>query len=128
MSEQPKAERPSSLVRKPRPAADEQVDPVDYQTPAPTPSPAPAPAAPAATPTPTPPPAAEPEGARRPKLGRPKAKREATVPFSTRIAVSLSEMLDEAAEREGITIRSALEHAIRNTYGKPGEDAGSGNA
>lgn len=113
MTDQTNIDRPSALVRKPKPAPDARVDPVDYQ-----PSPPPRPAEPA------PRPAAEPAATSfdqektRPRLGRPKARREPDVAFSTRIAVSISQLLDAAAEKEGITIRSAIEHAIRHTYGQ----------
>jgi hypothetical protein len=108
-------ERPQTLRRTPRPAPDERVDPVDV----------PIPSMPTATPPSTQAsaaPAAQPEGAsgtpgtaaaRRP--GRP--RREATVPFSTRLAPEYLQMIDEAAEREGLTIRAITEQAIAHRWG-----------
>jgi len=111
MSDQ-QQDRPTDLRarRRPQPAPDERVDPVDYRqsaSAAPTvPAPAPAPA-----PAPTPEPAAA------PRRGRP--RREATIPFSTRLAPDVVELIDNAVasgEGEG-TIRSVVEDAVRARFG-----------
>ncbi|NQX10395.1 hypothetical protein HQQ80_02015 [Microbacteriaceae bacterium VKM Ac-2855] len=117
-------DRPASLRRKPRPAADEKVDPVDYQPAAATIQPA------AVEPTPEPaveqgepiltersahvtPVDAAPTTARR---GRPRG-REVTIPFSTRVAQDVSELIDDTVAREGITQRSVIEMAVRAYWG-----------
>lgn len=50
---------------------------------------------------------------RRP--GRP--RREVTVPFSTRLTPETLQMIDEAAEREDLTIRAVIEQAIAARWG-----------
>jgi hypothetical protein len=103
-------ERPDlNRRRRPQPAPDERVDPVDYRQEA-TSALVEAPTA--ATVTHTPPVTAP---AQR---GRP--RREATVPFSTRIAPDVYDLLDAAvaAGVDGTTIRAVLEAAIREKYGK----------
>ena len=82
MTEQP--ERPASLVRRrPRPAPDEHIDPVDYTPPRATP---PQPATPQVT---TPPVqaalVAEPPAA-APKRGRCRPRREPTIQLGVRVA------------------------------------------
>ncbi|MHA7294345.1 hypothetical protein [Arthrobacter sp. HLT1-21] len=91
-------DRPAALParRRPQPAPDETVDPVDY-SPA-----AQAVAAPAAAAGTT----------------RTRRKRELTFPFSTRISQDVQELLDAAVEAEGITVREAVEQAIRTRWGK----------
>lgn len=93
-------DRPAALParRRPQPAPDETVDPVDY---------APAPAAQSVA---APAPAAG--------TSRTKRKRELTFPFSTRISQDVQELLDAAVEAEGITVRDAVEQAIRTRWGK----------
>ncbi len=106
MSDQ-KPERPGDLRtrRRPQAAADERVDPVDYRQtePAPTPVPAPAPASPNATPP-------------APRRGRP--RREVTVPFSTRLALDVQDLIDAAVDGGEGTIRNVVEEAIREKYGR----------
>lgn len=106
MSDQ-KPERPGDLRarRRPQAAADERVDPVDYRQtePAPTPVPAPAPALPNATPP-------------APRRGRP--RREVTVPFSTRLALDVQDLIDAAVDGGEGTIRNVVEEAIREKYGQ----------
>lgn len=110
MSDQ-KPERPGDLRsrRRPQAAADERVDPVDYRQtePAPTsvpvPVPAPAPASPNATPL----------ASRR---GRP--RREVTVPFSTRLALDVQDLIDAAVDGGEGTIRNVVEEAIREKWGQ----------
>jgi len=106
MSDQ-QQDRPSDLRarRRPRPAPDERVDPVDYRQSAST-----APSRPAPAPTPEP--------AVAPRRGRP--RREATIPFSTRLAPDVVQLIDNAVasgEGEG-TIRGVIEDAVRARYKK----------
>ena len=118
MSDQ-QQDRPADLRgrRRPQPAPDERVDPVDYRQAAPA-SPAgavsaPAPASPAGAVS-APAPAAAPATA--PRRGRP--RREATIPFSTRLAPDVVELIDNAVasgEGEG-TIRGVIEEAVRARY------------
>src|SRR5699024_6772378 len=110
-------ERPQSLRRAPRPAPDERIDPVD------TPSSVRIDAAPTvdqvkerATQAETPIRTADvtPEPPVR-RLGRP--RREATVPFSTRLTPEALQIIDEAAAREGLTIRAVIEQAVAHRWG-----------
>ena len=105
------AERPASLRRMPRPAPDERIDPVDYRA---TPA-ASAPAAPSTPPQTTPARATTPEPAPSPRRGRP--RRELTAQFSTRLTPDVIALIDQAADREGTTIRDVVEQAIRRTWG-----------
>jgi hypothetical protein len=104
MSDQQQDRPDLSRRRKPQAAPDERVDPVDYRQNTPTPQVAPvvsqAPAAGAA-----------------PRRGRP--RREVTVPFSTRLAPDVLDLIDAAsAAEDGGTIRSVVEAAIREKYQK----------
>lgn len=98
MTEQ-KQDRPATLERrKPQPARDESVDPVDL---------APAPKAPAKR---RKPPAA--------KLEAPTPKqREAVFPLSTRVSCTVMDALEKVTST-GVTQRAAIEHAIMQTYGR----------
>lgn len=99
-----KSDRPASLKRTPRPAADNGIDPVDV-VPAAKPTVATAPAAAPVTSTPPAP---------------TKSRREPTIPLSTRVAVDVTEILDAAvAEGRAPSQRAAIEMAIRQTWGKP---------
>lgn len=109
MSDQ--AERPNSLRRMPRPAPDERIDPVDYRA---TPA-ASAPAAPSTPPQTTPTRPTTPEPAPPARRGRP--RRELTAQFSTRLTPDVIALIDQAADREGTTIRDVVEQAIRRTWG-----------
>jgi len=107
-----KQERPDlNRRRKPQPAADERVDPIDYRQPpvaAVQPQATePAPAAPSATTT-------------APVAQRGRPRREVTVPFSTRLAPDVLELIDGAvaAGDHGATIRGVVEAAIREKYQK----------
>ena len=115
-------ERPVSLKRSPRPASDENVDPVDAPAPA---SPLPAQSIAAHGPTQPPaqssaPPAAPAQASPAPNpIARPaqprvalRRKREITVPFSTRLAPETMQLIDEAATQTGQTIRGVVEEAI----------------
>lgn len=105
MTQPAKAERPSSLKRAPRPAADEKVDPVEYRGEPPASTPV--------TLEPTQPDTAPTTGP-SPK----RARRAPTVPFSTRIADDVSQLIDKASAENDLTIRAVVEQAIRQTYGK----------
>ena len=107
MTEQP--ERPASLARRrPRPAPDEHIDPVDYTPPRATP---PQPATPAVS---SPPvqtaPAAEPPTA--PKRGRGRPRREPTIQLGVRVAQDVSDLIEELTEHDG-TARAVIENAVR---------------
>jgi hypothetical protein len=92
--------------RKPQAAPDERVDPVDYRQNAPAPQ-----STPVAAEVPT-----VAAGA-APRRGRP--RREVTVPFSTRLAPDVLDLIDAAsAAEDGGTIRSVVEAAIREKYQK----------
>ncbi len=98
----------SARRRKPQPAADERVDPVNYRQPEPSTA-----AAPAATPVV---PQIPVTNASAPRRGRP--RREITVPFSTRLAPDVLDLIDAAVadgKADG-TIRSVIEDAIRSRY------------
>lgn len=95
-------DRPPALTRRgPRPAPDETVDPVHF-VPSPVQDQAPAVAP-------------EPKQQTSPKAAR--RKRELTFPFSTRLSQDVQETLDQAVESEGITVREAVEQAIRSRWG-----------
>lgn len=104
MSDQ-KPERPGDLRnrRRPQAAADERVDPVDYRQTEPARIPIPAPASPNVTPP-------------APRRGRP--RREVTVPFSTRLALDVQDLIDAAVDGGEGTIRNVVEEAIREKYGQ----------
>ena len=105
-----KPERPASLQRRrPRPAPDEHIDPVDYTPPAPaTPQPvaqqvstSPVRAAPAAEPP-----------AAAPKRGRGRPRREPTIQLGVRVAQDVSDLIEELTEHDG-TARAVIENAVR---------------
>lgn len=126
----PQNERPDLTRRRPRPAADESVDPVDYRAPATASAAAPAPAAvtvetPArvkpqqSTPvakTSTKPAAKVPDQPTR-SPGRP--RRDPSVPFSTRLSPEVLELVDRAVANGegGGVIRNVVEEAIRARWG-----------
>ena len=108
MTEQP--ERPASLARRrPRPAPDEHIDPVDYTPPrtatlqpaTPQVSSPPVQAAPA-----TEPPVAA------PKRGRGRPRREPTIQLGVRVAQDVSDLIEELTEHDG-TARAVIENAVR---------------
>ncbi|GAA4492027.1 hypothetical protein [Microbacterium panaciterrae] len=104
-------DRPMTLKRTPKPAADDRVDPIDVAPPAATDAPSSEVTAPAAVEAPaagTAPAAAAPRG----------KKREITVPLSNRISLEASQVLERAAEEAG-SIRAALEQAIFGQWGRP---------
>lgn len=128
-------DRPAVLRRTPRPAPDEKVDPVDYSPAAVAPAPAPmktevpAPAgggvatvAPVAAPAPvTQAPArqaAKPAKASKAATNRKTARREVTFPLSTRLSQEVIDVLYAAAEDEGISVREAIEQAIKSRWGQ----------
>lgn len=97
MTEQP--ERPASLARRrPRPAPDEHIDPVDYTPPRAT---SPQPATPAAQPS-----------LATPKRGRGRPRREPTVQLGVRVAQDVSDLIEELTEHDG-TARAVIENAVR---------------
>ncbi|MEB2529156.1 hypothetical protein [Kocuria rosea] len=103
MTEQP--ERPASLVRRrPRPAPDEHIDPVDYTPPRVT---SPQPATPAVS---SPPVQAAPAAA--PKRGRGRPRREPTIQLGVRVAQDVSDLIEELTEHDG-TARAVIENAVR---------------
>ncbi|MCC5781707.1 hypothetical protein CRM73_01855 [Kocuria sp. CCUG 69068] len=101
-----KPERPASLARRrPRPAPDEHIDPVDYTPPAPaTPQPpvqqVPSPRV-QASPT-----------AVAPKRGRGRPRREPTIQLGVRVAQDVSDLIEELTEHDG-TARAVIENAVR---------------
>lgn len=84
MTTQP--DRPQRGKIRPRPAADENFDPVDVRTPPPAPTP-PAP-----------------------------MRKEATVQLATRISVEVDAILSNAAATTGKSKRALVEEAIKNTW------------
>lgn len=108
MTEQP--ERPASLARRrPRPAPDEHIDPVDYTPPRTT---TPQPAAPVvSSPTAQAAPVAEPAVA-APKRGRGRPRREPTIQLGVRVAQDVSDLIEELTEHDG-TARAVIENAVR---------------
>ncbi|GAB6855982.1 hypothetical protein [Microbacterium xylanilyticum] len=98
-------DRPMTLKRPPKPAADDRVDPIEVAASAPAEAPAPTADAPASTT----------QSATSTPRGK---KRELTVPLSNRISVEASEVLERAAEEAG-SIRAALEQAIFAHWGRP---------
>ena len=132
-------DRPAVLRRTPRPAPDEKVDPVDYSPAAvgPASAPAPAPMKPeeqapagggvaasdqAAAPAPVPQApvrqAAKPAKAAKAATNRKTARREVTFPLSTRLSQEVIDVLYAAAEDEGISVREAIEQAIKARWGQ----------
>ncbi|WP_424348037.1 hypothetical protein [Kocuria sp. CH-021] len=108
MTEKP--ERPASLARRrPRPAPDEHIDPVDYTPPRATPPQL-------ATPQVSSPPiqaapVAEPAVA-APKRGRGRPRREPTIQLGVRVAQDVSDLIEELTEHDG-TARAVIENAVR---------------
>lgn len=134
-------DRPAVLRRTPRPAPDEKVDPVDYSpaavAPASAPAPAPAPtkpegpapagggvaavdpaAAPASVTQAPVRQAAKPAKASKAATNRKTARREVTFPLSTRLSQEVIDVLYAAAEDEGISVREAIEQAIKSRWGQ----------
>ncbi|WP_147915225.1 hypothetical protein [Ruania zhangjianzhongii] len=115
-------ERPASLRRRPRPAADESVDPIDPR-PTPTTATQQAPAIPQQkAPTSKPGPTADLSPARAMPTASPPAARAATVQLSVRVAPDVVQLLDAAvsaarARGERLTQRAAIEQAIRRVWG-----------
>ena len=107
MTEQP--ERPASLARRrPRPAPDEHIDPVDYTPPRAT-SPQ------SATPVVSSPPvqaAPAAETTAAPKRGRGRPRREPTIQLGVRVAQDVSDLIEELTEHDG-TARAVIENAVR---------------
>jgi hypothetical protein len=104
-----KPERPASLARRrPRPAPDEHIDPVDYTPPRAT---SPQPATPVVS---SPPVQATPaaELPATPKRGRGRPRREPTIQLGVRVAQDVSDLIEELTEHDG-TARAVIENAVR---------------
>ena len=129
-------DRPAVLRRTPRPAPDEKVDPVDYSPAAVAPAPmkpeeptptgggvaAVTPVAAPASVTQAPPrqaaKPAKPSKAAKAATNRKTARREVTFPLSTRLSQEVIDVLYAAAEDEGISVREAIEQAIKSRWGQ----------
>jgi hypothetical protein len=117
-------DRPADLKvrRRPRPAPDERVDPVDYRQPdvGERAERADAPQGVKTIPSdiPVSPSAPQSDVVAPVRRGRP--RREVTVPFSTRLAPDVLELIDNAvaSSDSGATIRAVVEEAVRARYGK----------
>lgn len=105
-----KPERPASLARRrPRPAPDEHIDPVDYTSPratspqlgTPVVSSPPVQAAPVAEPA-----------VAAPKQSRGLPRREPTIQLGVRVAQDVSDLIEELTEHDG-TARAVIENAVR---------------
>lgn len=46
------------------------------------------------------------------------ARKEPVIQLNTRVALSYRELIDEVAEREGLSIRAVIEKALETTYRK----------
>ena len=105
-----KPERPASLARRrPRPAPDEHIDPVDYTPPRAT---SPQPATPVvSSPSVQAALTAEPPAA-VPKRGRGRPRREPTIQLGVRVAQDVSDLIEELTEHDG-TARAVIETAVR---------------
>ena len=120
-----KEDRPADLKvrRRPRPAPDERVDPVDYRQPDAgiRPEALHAPDSVKTIPSDLPASTSAPQSNAIAPVRRGRPRREVTVPFSTRLAPDVLELIDNAVAStdSGGTIRSVVEEAIRARYGKP---------
>jgi hypothetical protein len=111
-------ERPDlNRRRRPQPAPDERVDPVDYRQAA---SPAPVETTTAVAAKQKSAVAAKQTSAVAAPAQRGRPRREVTVPFSTRLSPDVFDLIDAAVASgvDGTTIRAVLEAAIREKYGK----------
>ena len=125
----PQDERPDLTRRRPRPAADESVDPVDYRAPAaapaaPTPTVAPVESsarveAPRSTPAAKPVTKPTAKAAAQPTRSPGRPRRDPSVPFSTRLSPEVLELVDRAVANGegGGVIRNVVEEAIRSRWG-----------
>ncbi|GEO97303.1 hypothetical protein [Kocuria turfanensis] len=105
-----KPERPASLARRrPRPAPDEHIDPVDYTPAAPA---TPQPATPMASTPPVQAVPAEQPAVAAPKRGRGRPRREPTIQLGVRVAQDVSDLIEELTEHDG-TARAVIENAVR---------------
>lgn len=104
-----KEDRPAALKRRPRPAADEQIDPISY-----TPAPERQQAEPARTSTSIEPSAAEgpAPAAPAPRVSRPH-RRQPTIQLGVRVAVDVSALIDQIGAEKDITARAVVENAVR---------------
>lgn len=129
-------ERPASLRRAPRPAADEGTDPIDFIPPSITaardrversdgvdldakePTTIAAERAAPGVETPLAPTAevARPETIRTGRVGRPR-QRDVAVAFSTRVSIDVLDLIEDTVVRTGLTQRAIVEEAIRSKWG-----------
>lgn len=115
-------DRPARPARRPRPAADAGVDPIDYRATPTEEAPAAAPVSPAAEAPAAPTPPTSRRGDERaaapiPPAATGPAARDVTVQLNSRIGVDVAAIFDAAAARFK-TKREALEHAILVAYGE----------
>lgn len=104
MSAEDQLERPATLRRKVRAAADEHVDPVNYVSPPPFPAPASAvPEVVVATIS---------DGDQPIKRGPGRPRREPTIQLGVRVALDVSSLIEELADEDGTT-RAVVENAVR---------------
>ncbi|SDZ48485.1 hypothetical protein [Herbiconiux ginsengi] len=54
---------------------------------------------------------------------KPPRKRDVAVQLNTRVSLDNRELLDEVVAREGISLRAAVEMAIRSTWGSGAQKA-----
>ena len=135
-------DRPTVLRRVPRPAPDEKVDPVDYSPAALAPAGGGVsaavpiedpshrfvddsigepfvPTAVSAPPTKAPVrQASKPTKASKSAANRKTTRREVTFPVSTRLSQEVIDVLYAAVEDEGISVREAIEQAIKSRWGQ----------
>lgn len=106
MNVEDQLERPATLRRRVRAAADEHVDPVNYVSPAKIPTTGPATSDVATTKT-------TPIESQVPiKRGPGRPRREPTIQLGVRVALDVSSLIDELADEDGTT-RAVVENAVR---------------
>ncbi len=105
MNAEDQLERPTTLRRRVRAAADEHVDPVNYV------SPAKIPATPTAIDVATAKTAIS-ESRETIKRGPGRPRREPTIQLGVRVALDVSSLIDELADEDGTT-RAVVENAVR---------------
>ncbi len=106
MNVEDQLERPTTLRRRVRAAADEHVDPVNYVSPTKIPAPAPTADDVATTKATTS------ESHQPIKRGPGRPRREPTIQLGVRVALDVSSLIDELADEDGTT-RAVVENAVR---------------